>query len=106
MSDNNTMINVNCIPQLFFTRTLLPKMVQRANSGGRCAVVNLSSVAVESKNPGAGVYSATKAYNKNLSDVLAREVEGKNVDVLCVMPGPTVTNMITFKGKYLKLNDS
>ncbi|CAI2373623.1 unnamed protein product [Moneuplotes crassus] len=94
----NTMIQVNCIPQLFFTRTLLPKMIQRANSDKRCAILNLSSVATDTKAPSMGVYSATKVYNKNLSDVLDKEVNDKNIDVLCVQPGPTVSNMIKVLG--------
>ena len=48
------------------------------------------------------MYAATKSYDYMFSKVLEKEV-GNRIDVLTILPGPTLTKMITFKLFYVIL---
>jgi short-subunit dehydrogenase len=101
MKSVSAMVNVNCIPQVFLAKTFLPRLIKRGKEGKRCAIINLSAVSQFTKSPGTAVYSASKAYNHIFSQVLKKEVEGENIDVLSVTAGPTVSNMVKYHGKEL-----
>lgn len=97
----NTVLQVNCIPQMVMTKYLLPAMLVRSENGGkRCAIVNISSVANYTNLAKTAMYCATKSYNKALSSVLNKEV-GEHIDVMAVLPGPTRSNMIKFDGPFV-----
>lgn len=90
------LFDVNVFALADVTRQVLP--VLRARGGGW--VVNLSSVAGLSPNPGVGYYAASKAAVEGLSDALALEVAPFGIRVLVVEPGPFRT---AFAGRSLKL---
>jgi short-subunit dehydrogenase len=75
-------------------------MLNRSKEGKRCAILNLSSVAHYNRMGTYAMYAATKSFNHTFSAVLAKEV-GDKIDVLTVCPGPTLTQMITFKLWYV-----
>ncbi|WP_322995455.1 oxidoreductase [Castellaniella sp.] len=92
----HALFDVNVFALADVTRQVLP--VLRARGGGW--VVNLSSVAGLSPNPGVGYYAASKAAVEGLSDALALEVAPFGIRVLVVEPGPFRTD---FAGRSLKL---
>jgi short-subunit dehydrogenase len=78
---------VNFYAPLILTQSLIPLM--RESGGGR--IVNVSSLGGRMAFPGAGLYSASKFALEALSDVLRMELEGFNIQVSVVEPGPVVT---------------
>ena len=66
----------------------LPKM--RESGGGR--IINVSSVAGEFSQPGAGIYHATKHAVEAIDEALRIEVDGFNIKVIGILPGPVATN--------------
>jgi short-subunit dehydrogenase len=78
---------VNFHAPLILTRSLIP--VMRESGGGR--IVNVSSLGGRMAFPGAGLYSASKFALEALSDVARMELEGFNIHVSVVEPGPVVT---------------
>lgn len=66
----------------------LPAM--RNAGGGR--IINLSSVAGEIKQPGSGIYHATKHAVEAIDGALRTEVSTFNVQIVGILPGPVNTN--------------
>lgn len=64
-------------------KQVLPGM-RRRRSG---VIVNVSSIAAPTSNPGSGYYSATKAALEGVSDALRREVGPLGIRVIVVVPG-------------------
>jgi 3-oxoacyl-[acyl-carrier protein] reductase len=62
---------------------------RRLRSGGR--IINLSSSVVGLYQPTYAVYAATKAGVEAMTNVLAKELRGRNITVNAVAPGPTAT---------------
>ena len=69
---------------------------QRLRSGGR--IVNFSTSVIGLAMPGYAVYAATKAAIETMTNILAKELRGKNITVNAVAPGPTATDLF-LKGK-------
>jgi 3-oxoacyl-[acyl-carrier protein] reductase len=63
----------------------------RLRSGGR--IVNFSTSVVGLALPGYSVYTATKAAIESLTNILAKELRGRNISVNAVAPGPTATDL-------------
>ncbi|MFQ6372137.1 SDR family oxidoreductase [Shewanella sp. YIC-542] len=63
----------------------------RLNNGGR--VINLSTSVVGLKLENYGVYAATKAAVETLTAIMAKEMQGKNITVNAIAPGPTATEL-------------
>jgi 3-oxoacyl-[acyl-carrier protein] reductase len=61
----------------------------RLQHGGR--IINFSSSLVGTRLPGYAVYAATKAAIETMTNILAKEMRGKNITVNAVAPGPTAT---------------
>lgn len=57
------------------------------------SVINISSSVVGLLPESYGVYAATKAAVEALSAILAKELRGKSINVNCVSPGPTSTDL-------------
>jgi 3-oxoacyl-[acyl-carrier protein] reductase len=57
------------------------------------SIINLSTSVVGLKLETYGVYAATKAAVETLSAILAKELRGKSINVNCVAPGPTSTEL-------------
>lgn len=64
---------------------------KRMRNGGR--VVNISTSVVGTKFETYGVYAATKAALELMSQIMSKEMRGRNISVNAVTPGPTATKL-------------
>lgn len=83
IEDWELMIDTNIKGLLYMTRLVVPAMVKR----GRGDVVNLGSVAGRWSYPGGGVYCATKAAVRALTEGLRMDLQGAGVRVMNIAPG-------------------
>ena len=97
-ADIQDTILVNCVFTTLVTHALLPKLTNKAH---RCAIINIGSIVGFAVMPAFSVYAATKAYLHSFSNTLSAELVGQNVDVLCVSPGYTQSNMTKEKASML-----
>lgn len=83
LADMERVMRVNYFGALYFTRLLLPWMVER-----RCGwIVFVASVAGRIASPEESAYSASKFAVVGLAEALSLEVEEAGVHVLSVCPG-------------------
>ncbi len=87
IADWDTMIDTNIKGLLYMTRLLLPKFKER----GRGDLINLGSVAGRWTYPGGGVYCATKAAVRALTEGLRLDLMGTKVRVTNIAPGMVET---------------
>lgn len=73
------------------TFNTLREATRRLRNGGR--IVNLSSSQTSLLHPTYGIYAATKAAVEAMTQVLAKELRGRNITVNAVAPGPTATKL-------------
>ncbi|WP_288376201.1 SDR family oxidoreductase [uncultured Chryseobacterium sp.] len=57
------------------------------------SIINLSSTVTRTAFPTYGVYAATKAAVEQMSRIFAKEIGSRGINVNCVMPGPTGTDL-------------
>lgn len=90
------MIDTNVKGLLYVTRAIVPGMVQR-NSGH---VINLGSTAGHMTYPGGGVYCASKAAERAVTDGLRIDLNGTAVRVSSIDPGMVETDfsLVRFRG--------
>ena len=88
IEDWEEMIDTNIKGLLYVTRAVVPGMVER----GRGHVINLGSIAGHFAYPNGGVYCATKAAERFLSDGLRIDVNGTPVRVTSIDPGMVETD--------------
>lgn len=63
----------------------------RLNDGGR--IVNFSTSVIGLGFPGYAVYAATKSAIETMTNILAKEMRGRDITVNAVAPGPTATDL-------------
>ncbi len=97
IDDWESMIDTNIKGLLYFTRAVLPSMVQ----SGRGHIVNLGSVAGRWVYPGGAVYCATKYAVTALSEGLRMDLLGTGVRVTNIEPG-----MVATEFSQVRLGDS
>jgi uncharacterized protein len=85
------MLELNIVALTRLTHLLLPML----QTGGRGAVLNVSSIAGLLPLPHMAVYAATKAYVNSFSDGLRMELRDSGVTVTAVLPGPAETEFGT-----------
>ncbi|CFR16557.1 SDR family oxidoreductase [Yersinia kristensenii] len=73
---------------------------KRLRKGGR--IVNFSTSVVGLKLEKYAVYAATKAAVETMTEILAKELRGRNITVNAVAPGPTATDLF-LNGKSAEL---
>jgi len=83
-------VQVNLVAPIMLTRLVLPYLRQR----GRGAVVNVASIAGRIPVGHEAVYSATKFGLRAFTFALVEELEGSNITVSAVSPGPVDTGFI------------
>ncbi|MDO9405210.1 MAG: SDR family oxidoreductase [Polaromonas sp.] len=62
---------------------------KRLEAGGR--IVNFSTSVIGVALPGYAVYAATKSAVETFTNIMAKELRGKNITVNAIAPGPTAT---------------
>ena len=93
-SDWDRIVAINLYGMLHITKAVLPLMVDR----GSGSVVNLGSDAARVGSSGEAVYSAAKGGVVSFTKTLAREVARNRINVNCVCPGPTDTELFASIG--------
>ena len=86
-----SMIRLNIEAVVRLTKFFLPPMLAK----GRGRILNTASVAGFEPGPMLNVYHATKAFVLSFSEALAVELEGTEVSVTALCPGPTDTDFFT-----------
>ena len=85
------LIDINLMGVIRVTRAFLEPMVQSEKGG---SVVNVSSDAGRVGSSGESVYAAAKGGVIALTKSLARELTRYKINVNCVCPGPTETQLL------------
>lgn len=85
-------VELNCIALTRMCSLCIPYMSK--GSG----IINVASIASFVPNPRLAVYSATKAYVKNLSHSLREELKVRKINVLALCPGPMKTEFLPVAG--------
>ena len=90
------MIDTNIKGMLYFSRSILPGMVERRSGH----IVNIGSIAATWPYPGGNVYGGTKAFVQQFSRNLRCDLVGRNIRVSLVEPGMSETefSIVRFKG--------
>ena len=83
-----SMINLNITSLTHLTKLFLAEMIEK-NSG---KILNVASTAAFQPGPLMAVYYATKAYVLHFSEAINEELDGKNITVTALCPGPTETS--------------
>ena len=89
MEDWDRTIDVNLKGVLYGIAAVLPHMKEQ--QGGH--VINVSSVAGHTVNPGGAVYSATKYGVRVISEALRQEVKPYNIRTTVISPGAVATEL-------------
>ncbi len=91
IEDIERIMQVNYMGAVYWTKALLPHMVQR----GQGWIVMMASVAGKLGVPDESAYAATKFAMVGLAEALSYEVEDRGVHVLTVCPGAIDTPFFT-----------
>lgn len=96
VEDWEEMIDTNVKGLLYVTRTVVPGMVER----GHGHVISLGSIAGHIVYPNGGVYCATKAAERFISDGLRLDLNGTPIRVTSIDPGMVETEFsaVRFRG--------
>lgn len=99
----DTMIDTNVKGMLYVTRCIIPLMLNRGINGH---IVNIGSTAAQAAYSGGGVYCASKAAVKTLSDGLRIDLIDTPIRVTNIQPGMVETNFskVRFQGDEDKAN--
>lgn len=89
VSEDLSVLKVNCESQLQLTKMVLPKMKARKSG----AIVSMGSYSSICDAGLLSTYAATKAFNVAFSRAMATELSRSNIDVLAVTPGMVISNM-------------
>jgi short-subunit dehydrogenase len=89
-ADLGRMIDVNLRAPIVLTRLVLPYM----REGGGGAIINVGSLAGRTPVPNSAVYAASKAGLRSLTYSLREELDGTNIKIAVVSPGPIDTGFI------------
>lgn len=82
-------INLNLLAPARLMKEVLPSMLERDKGG----VINIASMAGKTLMHGCAWYGASKAGIGQISEITGMEIEGSNVHILTVYPGPIDTNL-------------
>lgn len=76
---------------------VLREASRRVRDGGR--IISLSSTIIKMSPPGTAAYAATKAAQEIYSNVLAKELGGRNISVNAISPGAVDTQLLRQHGE-------
>jgi NAD(P)-dependent dehydrogenase (short-subunit alcohol dehydrogenase family) len=83
--------NINVLGTFLVTKSYVDLAVK--NKWPKGVIVNVSSIAAEDGQNGQTIYSATKGAVNAMTLPMARELGKYNIRVVCIMPGPILTEM-------------
>ncbi|MBE9101820.1 SDR family oxidoreductase [Vacuolonema iberomarrocanum] len=78
----------------------LRQAAQRLRNSGH--IVNLSTSAIGLAMPGYAIYSGAKIAVEIFTNIMAKELRGRNITVNAIAPGPTATDLF-YQGKSAEL---
>ncbi len=87
-------MNVNFYGTLYMTKTFLPHLLKRPEAH----IANISSMGGFLPVPGQGIYGASKAAVKLMTEALHSELANTNVRVTVIFPGAIGTNIANNSG--------
>lgn len=93
-------MNVNFYGTLYVTKTFLPHLLKRPEAH----IANVSSMGGFLPVPGQGIYGASKAAVKLMTEALHSELSNTNVKVTVIFPGAIGTNIADNSGVGHTLN--
>lgn len=93
-------MNVNFYGTLYMTKTFLPHLLKRPVAH----IANISSMGGFLPVPGQGIYGASKAAVKLMTEALHSELANTNVKVTVIFPGAIGTNIASNSGVGHTLN--
>jgi NADP-dependent 3-hydroxy acid dehydrogenase YdfG len=93
VEDWEEMIDTNVKGLLYVTRAVVPGMVERAHGH----VINLGSIAGHITYPNGGVYCATKAAERAITEGLRLDLNGTPIRVTTIDPGMVETEFSTVR---------
>ncbi len=93
-------MNVNFYGTLYMTKTFLPRLLARPEAH----IANISSMGGFLPVPGQGIYGASKAAVKLMTEALHSELANTAVKVTVIFPGAVGTNIATNSGVGHTLN--
>lgn len=101
------MIQVNMTALTDLTYCFLPEIKKHSNAGHLSGILNVASTAAFQPGPYMSVYYASKAYVLSLSEGIASELKGTNVQVTTLCPGATETDFFKVaKAENTKLTEN
>lgn len=86
----NQVIQVNLLAPITLCHGLI-KLLAKSNAG---SIINVSGGGATSLRPNFSAYATAKASLVRFSETLAKELEGHNVRVNCIAPGPMKTDLL------------
>lgn len=93
-ADIERVMNVNFYGLLYMTKTFLPHLLKRPQAH----IANVSSMGGFLPVPGQGIYGASKAAVKLMTEALHAELSNTNVSVTVIFPGAIGTNIANNSG--------
>lgn len=88
LTETINQINVNVTSLVALTRLFLPSMIERDEG----VIINVGSTAAYQPGPYMSIYYASKAFVKNFTLALNKELKDTNVKCSLFSPGPTRTD--------------
>ena len=82
------MINLNITSLVLMTKLFIKDMM--LTGGGR--IMNVASIAAFMPGPLMSIYYASKSFVLSFSEAIAEELDGSNISVTALCPGPTETD--------------
>jgi short-subunit dehydrogenase len=87
LEDELGMMHLNMTALVILTKLYLPAMI----AAGKGKIMNVASTAAFQPGPLMAIYYATKAFVLSFSEAIGNELEGTDVTVTALCPGPTAT---------------
>ncbi len=89
IADIENILRVNLLGGIYTIKTVLPEMLERESG----TIINILSVVTQKVFTSSSAYTASKSGLLGYSKVLREEVRDKNIRIINVLPGATVTEM-------------
>jgi len=89
ISEIENIVNVNLLGSIYTIKTVLPEMLEKQSG----TIINILSVVTQKVFTSSSAYTASKSGLLGYTKVLREEVRDKNIRIINVLPGATVTEM-------------